>query len=139
MVMLYFSAQCRFSIFITNYFEKLILNYLTFVMFFQAAAVGGNVDLIKLLVVKGADVYAENEVCKYHQYYDCVVRRDCARARKYKYFFLFIYCVDINLLWSKHGICHGFPYCSIFFQYYYFFTFLASPFFTFFLVWTQSC
>lgn len=35
-------------------------------MFFQAAAVGGNVDLIKLLVVKGADVYAENEVCKYH-------------------------------------------------------------------------
>lgn len=66
MVMLYFSAQCRFSIFITNYFEKLILNYLTFVMFFQAAAVGGNVDLIKLLVVKGADVYAENEVCKYH-------------------------------------------------------------------------
>ena len=25
---------------------------------------GGNVDLIKLLVVKGADVYAENEVCK---------------------------------------------------------------------------
>ena len=41
------------------------MNNLTFVTFFQAAAVGGNVDLIKLLVVKGADVYAENEVCKY--------------------------------------------------------------------------
>lgn len=41
------------------------MNDLTFFTFFQAAAVGGNVDLIKLLVVKGADVYAENEVCKY--------------------------------------------------------------------------